>query len=167
MKGKWGMDFRDFITMNEALLAKTAWRILHNPSDLSVQVLKSMYFPKGDFIDAKKGYKASWCWSSILSGRDFLKKNLLWDLGDGTSINIWSDPWVPNVKFPSKPLNCNDYIVKEGRISDLIVAGQWNLNLIRHHLPQNILDQISQISIPHISLPDKLVWTQRLMAFIR
>ena len=72
-----GMGFRDFIAMNDALLAKTAWRVLNHPNELWVKVLKSLYFPTGDFINAKKGHRASWCWSSILVGRHLLKDDLI------------------------------------------------------------------------------------------
>ena len=82
------MGFPDFLIMNEALLAKTAWQMLNNPDDLWLRVLKIVYFPKVPALDAKKGYKASWCWSSIIDGLTFLKKDLFWDIGTSTSVRI-------------------------------------------------------------------------------
>ncbi|KAK4274243.1 hypothetical protein QN277_017497 [Acacia crassicarpa] len=153
-----GMGFRDLSAMNDALLAKTAWRLLTRPDDLWVRVLKSLYFPKGGFMKAGKGHKTSWCWSSILGGRDFLIKDLHWDIGDGASISIWDDIWVPQVDFPDKPSNLNP-IIAEGRVCDLIVNGKWDLTLISQYISSEVKSAIYGINILSNGLPDKLVWT--------
>ena len=87
-------------------------------------MLKSLYFPTGDFINAKKGHRASWCWSSILVGRDLLKDDLIWDIDNGAFVRIWDDHWVPDIKFPSKPSGRNDDIMEKGKVADLIANGQ-------------------------------------------
>lgn len=74
------------------LLPKQRGESLTSHMSLWVKVLKSIYFPKGAFVDAKKASQASTCWSSMIDRRDFLKKNILWDLGNGESIKIWDDP---------------------------------------------------------------------------
>lgn len=70
-----GLGFREFEAVNDALLAKTAWRILNFPDELWVRVLKGIYFPKS-FLDAKKGGRASWIWHSMLEGRSVLMNYL-------------------------------------------------------------------------------------------
>ncbi|KAK4268822.1 hypothetical protein QN277_022056 [Acacia crassicarpa] len=158
-KSAGGMGFRDLLSMNKALLAKTAWRILKKPDDLWVRVLKSVYFPEDHFINAIKGYKASWCWSSIIEGRDFLRKNLQWDIGDGTDIRIWGDTWVPGDVFPARPRTTDVPIIAEGRVCDLIVDGQWNLSPIDHYVSAKVKEAIYRIPIPSSGLKDKLMWT--------
>ena len=37
----------------------------------------------------------SYTWRSILKGVDLLKKGVIKRVGDGASINIWHDPWLP------------------------------------------------------------------------
>ncbi|KAK4274665.1 hypothetical protein QN277_017856 [Acacia crassicarpa] len=157
-KSAGGMGFRDLSAMNDALLAKTAWRLLTRPDDLWARVLKSVYFPKGGFMKAGKGHKASWCWSSILVGREFLKQDLHWDIGDGASISIWDDIWVPQVTFPEKPNNL-DPIIAKGRVCDLIVDGKWDLSSIDQYISAEIKSAIYGMSILSNGLPDKLVWT--------
>lgn len=71
-----GLGFRSFMAFNKVLLAKTAWRLIQNPQDVWCQILKGIYFPKTDFMNATKGPKASWYWSNILEGRDLLEKGL-------------------------------------------------------------------------------------------
>ncbi|XP_054782092.1 uncharacterized mitochondrial protein AtMg00310-like [Prosopis cineraria] len=92
-KASGGMVFKDFVLMNYSLLAKKVWRVIHHPSGLWLRVLKRIYLPTKEFVDANKGSKASWCWLSIIDGRDFLKKNLLWDISNGESLQIWDDQW--------------------------------------------------------------------------
>lgn len=97
-KSRGGLGFKDFQSFNLALLAQTGWRILQHSDALWVRILKSFYFPHSSFLNAQKGPRASWAWSSILSGRDVLEKGLSWAVGDGCNIRFWKDPWIPN--FP-------------------------------------------------------------------
>ncbi|KAK4284017.1 hypothetical protein QN277_000907 [Acacia crassicarpa] len=152
------MGFRDLLVMNDALLAKTAWRLMQRPNDLWARVIKSVYFPNQEFLDAEKGYKTSWCWSSILEGRNFLRKDLMWDIGSGVDIRIWGDPWVPGDIFPARPRNTDIPIIKEGRVSDLIVDGQWNLSIISPYVSTEVKEAIYRMPIPSNGLEDKLVW---------
>lgn len=43
------MGFKDFNIMNQALLAKQAWRLEHNPYALWVQIIKGKHFPNESF----------------------------------------------------------------------------------------------------------------------
>jgi ribonuclease HI len=89
-----GVGFRDLHKFNTALLAKQGWRILTNPSSLMAGTLKAKYFPNTDFLQAKQCHKSSYTWQSILKASWVLKRGCSWLVGNGQSINIWSDNWI-------------------------------------------------------------------------
>ncbi|MCI24538.1 F-box protein, partial [Trifolium medium] len=47
-------------------------------------------------MEAKLGYQPSYAWRSILSAKDVLDKGARWRVGNGASIKIWKDKWLPN-----------------------------------------------------------------------
>jgi hypothetical protein len=69
-----GLGFRDIELFNLAMLAKQAWRILQNPNTLSARILKAVYFPSTDFLDAGVGHAPSQVWRALVEGRDAMRK---------------------------------------------------------------------------------------------
>ncbi|EEF32689.1 conserved hypothetical protein [Ricinus communis] len=61
------------------MLAKEAWRLAHDSTSLLAQVLKSHYYPRGSFLDAKIGCNQSYTWWSITASQEVLSKGT--DLG--------------------------------------------------------------------------------------
>uniref|UniRef100_A0A2N9G552 Reverse transcriptase domain-containing protein n=1 Tax=Fagus sylvatica TaxID=28930 RepID=A0A2N9G552_FAGSY len=90
-----GMGFQDLKVFNLAMLAKQGWRLIQNPHSLISRVFKAKYFPHGEFLEANIGYRPSYVWRSIALARETLKLGLCWHIGDGQSVRIQSDPWVP------------------------------------------------------------------------
>ncbi|KAL0409532.1 UNVERIFIED_CONTAM: putative ribonuclease H protein [Sesamum radiatum] len=90
-----GLGFRKMQTFNIAMLAKQGWRIMTNPQLLISRILKARYFPNNDFLHAKIGYTSSFTWRSILAARYVISKGIRWRVGDGQSIRVWNDPWLP------------------------------------------------------------------------
>jgi hypothetical protein len=90
-----GLGFRDIELFNLALLARQAWRLVQEPASLSARVLKSVYYPESDILNAELGSHASQIWRAILEGRDTLKLGLIRRIGDGKSTLAWQHNWLP------------------------------------------------------------------------
>ncbi|CAN1128636.1 Putative ribonuclease H protein At1g65750 [Linum perenne] len=109
-----GLGFRNFTDFNLALLAKQGWRLLKNPKALWVRLLKSLYFPKRDFLSAKKGARPSWIWASIFKARDTISLGALKRIGDGSTVDINYDPWIPTLPRFMTPFNgCPSRLVSD------------------------------------------------------
>ncbi|KAL5573133.1 hypothetical protein UlMin_022730 [Ulmus minor] len=113
-KEKGGLGFQDLRCFNQALIAKQGWRLLREPNSLVAKVLKACYYPSGDFLTARKAFKASFMWQSIIWGREVAEKSFRWRIGSGVNIAVIQDKWVlnpPMFKFFDPPPLPEDFSV--------------------------------------------------------
>jgi hypothetical protein len=99
-------------------------------------VLKAKYYPQGNIIDTVFTGNPSSTWTAIAYGLELLKKGLIWRTGNGQSVRIWQDNWIPR-----------DYTLKVigsrgksrlNRVSSLIdVHGTWKEELVRRTISTN------------------------------
>lgn len=152
-----GMGFRDFKLFNQALLARQAWRILDNLNSLCARVLKAKYFPNGSIIDTSFGGNSSPGWKGIEYGLELLKKGIIWRVGNGHSIRIWRDPWLPR-DFSRRPItrkgNCRIKWVPD-LLND---NGEWDLERIQQHFNQIDTDIILKIRPSRSQEADFVAW---------
>ncbi|KAJ1390975.1 Ribonuclease H-like superfamily [Sesbania bispinosa] len=108
------------------------------------RVLKDLYFPNGDFLHAGRKKNCSWSWNSILHGRSIVLKGGFWVVGDGTTINIQRDRWIPQGE-----LSCLVDIHQEGKVAELLDNGNngWNIEKIRELFDPNSVQKILQIPV--------------------
>ena len=90
------IGFKDMKLFNQALLARQAWRLILRPDSLCARVLKFKYYPYGELLDMVFATNASPVWRGIEHGLELLKKGLVWRGGNGESIRIWRDKWLPH-----------------------------------------------------------------------
>lgn len=91
-----------------------------------------------------------------LWGRDLLRLGLHWRIGDGNTVNIFNDPWIPKPKLfrPISPLHPNS----PRKVNELLlVNGSWNAALISQFLSLD-LDDILLLPPLSPSSADRLVW---------
>ena len=89
-----GMGFWDFAMFNDSLLAKQAWRLLHDKSSLFYKVFKACFFPNSTIMEAADSRMGSYAWKSILRGRNIIQRGALWRIGNGEKMNLlllWKD----------------------------------------------------------------------------
>jgi hypothetical protein len=89
----------------------------------------------------------SYSWRSILKGVKLLKEGVIKRVGDGSTISIWSDPWVPREGSPF-------LVTRRGNVmldwaADLIdpVTGQWDDELLNDCLWPADAAHVSNIPI--------------------
>ena len=93
-KDEGGLGFQDVKTFNLALLAKQGWRLQTCMNSLVHRVLKSHYFPNGDFLSVQLGNNPSPTWRSIMSTQSMVQHDIHWQVGNGQSINVCNDKWL-------------------------------------------------------------------------
>lgn len=123
-------------------------------------MLKGVYFKDKGFMEAKKGCHPSWCWSSILTGRDLLEENIAWKVGNGDDINLWHDKWVVGIK--GLKLSCEripDELFQQ-KVSSIIddQPKRWNLGSIEQHVNLVEKEAILAITLPEAEKEECVVW---------
>ncbi|KAK3228272.1 hypothetical protein Dsin_008134 [Dipteronia sinensis] len=105
------------------------------PTFSMTKVLKAKYFKECDFLKAPAKSSCSHIWRSLVWGRELLSKGLRWTVGDGESISVFNDQWIPR---PStfKPITCDP-------CPDVRVAA-----LIDRPMRGWRLDKLTQLLIP-------------------
>ncbi|RZC46957.1 hypothetical protein C5167_039900 [Papaver somniferum] len=153
------LGLRDFECFNKALLAKSAWRLCSNKDDLWSRDMGAKYYPAGDIFNYTVKDDSSFAWRSISYEIPFIKQNSKWLLGNGATINIWEDDWIPDYDPPPQPkvnaINPTSYTL----VKDLFSTGPHGLNvelLFDLFIPEVALS-ISSIPI-HIQQKDSLIW---------
>ena len=68
------MGFRDLAMFSDSLLAKQAWRILHNKISLFYKVFKARFFLNTTIMEALDLRMGSYAWKSILIERDIIQR---------------------------------------------------------------------------------------------
>uniref|UniRef100_A0A803PAJ6 RNase H type-1 domain-containing protein n=1 Tax=Cannabis sativa TaxID=3483 RepID=A0A803PAJ6_CANSA len=157
LKEQGGIGFRDLEDFNQALLAKQGWKLITMPDCLLARVMKALYFSNGNFFEAKLGHYGSAIWKSILWGREILIKGSRWCIGDGRTIRINEDPWIPR----GYPFTLRSKVrIPEGvTINSLLNEdGSWKLNEV---ISWFHLDDVPWIigTMPSMQNSDSVTWT--------
>lgn len=153
-----GLGFRDIELFNIALLAKQAWRILQELDSLSGRMLKAVYFPNNEFLDAELGSSPSRIWRSILDGRECLHKGLIRRIGNGELTEVWNMNWLPNVGS-LRPLRLEQ--TNQVRwVSEIInhSEARWDVEKINQLFTPMDVDFILSIPLSTRNRPDFWAW---------
>ena len=153
------MGFKDLALFNDALLAKQAWRLLHNQNSLFYRVFKSKFFPDCLILEASNSYSRSYAWHSILKGQDVLLKGARWRVGSGESISVWLDAWLPSLEHP----RIQSHIVEgfeDIKVKDLIdlETHSWDDNLIQGLFNNQEVNLIKSNPLCTTPIANTLTW---------
>lgn len=106
-------------------------------------------------MEAKLSPKASFTWHSILSARELLAKDVYKVVGEGSTIDVCKDPWVPGFKVL---LRANNVEYNLGSVSELMNGRQWNQDTLKMHFSQWAMDYIQCIPLPLYLSVDQWAW---------
>ncbi|PPD69152.1 hypothetical protein GOBAR_DD33968 [Gossypium barbadense] len=111
-------------------------------------------------MDAKRGGKASWVWSSIVAGKDFLKDSLLWQITNGENVDLWHDKWVWSIQgHKLQHPGAVDFDLPQ-KVAEIInkETGEWDLTSVENWLNEEEKNAILKIPIGDQEEDDRLVW---------
>jgi hypothetical protein len=117
-KKQGGMGFRDLHCSNLFMLAKQVWRLIFVPDFLCATVLRAKYYPSRDILNSQLKKGSSYTWQSIWASIKTFKRGHMWRVGDGSKINIWTDPWLPG--SPNRMITTRRGNIVFSKVSDLI-----------------------------------------------
>ncbi|KAL1150023.1 hypothetical protein V6Z11_A10G229500 [Gossypium hirsutum] len=95
---------------------------------------------------------------SICSVRDLIDEGILWRIGNGASIKIWNDPWLPragNNRISAQQINPNWTTVNQLIESE---TNTWNKDLIYNIVDEDHAARIFSIPLSEANSEDMLVW---------
>lgn len=80
---------------NKAPIANMGWQIQTNPEKLWVQIICAKYLKSKIVWDAQASVGASQFWKGITRVVHILKGAACFQIGSGTQVRVWHDPWLP------------------------------------------------------------------------
>ncbi|XP_042954684.1 uncharacterized protein LOC122291103 [Carya illinoinensis] len=142
--------------------AKQGWRIMTQESSLLHRIFKARYFPTSSFKDSKLGGAPSFVWRGIWEAKTNLLKGCRWRVGNGISINIWTDYWRPNHKLvPVTTTTATSSIsTMENHVASLMMQNprRWDMKKVRSLIPAREANEVLCVRLPSENVPDTLVW---------
>ena len=92
---KGGLGFLKAKEVNNALLAKLAWMIASKKDNLFMSIVTVKYKVRHDWLRKDPPKSTSPVWKAIEAVKKIIIKGACYLIGDGASIHVWLDPWVP------------------------------------------------------------------------
>ena len=125
-----------------------------------MDILRAKYKVRNDWLRSDPPKSASPVWRAIEQAKKVIVKGSCYTIGNGSSINVWKDPWVPWIEGFIPTPRLVDYTLLPLQVSQLINSELhcWNPSLIHELFDPTSAQAILTMPIPTSPTPDKLVW---------
>ena len=127
---------------NHSILINQAWSLYTKPTMLWAKVLKAKYFPQATLFTSPRNSRGSHIWTAFLLGARLLRQSMSWIVGDGQTIRIWKDPWLPHSSlrnYIEGPLLPHD---EDCRVNSLRTNQSWSFESLNISLPPQLQNLI-------------------------
>ncbi len=127
-----------------------------------VKFLTAKYKVRRNQLSSSPRSNASWCWRSLEKAKAILLKGACWSIGDGRSVLVWEDPWVPEcLNFRPLPLS------EESLGRSLVVSyffnqegTDWDIHKLQAEFNQSSVKAIKAIPVCSKANQDQWIWTK-------
>ncbi|CAI0405846.1 unnamed protein product [Linum tenue] len=121
--------------------------------------MRAKYHKHTTVLEAEVGYRPSFIWRSLLSAQDFLNRGLRWRIGNGDSVSIWGDRWVPAAPegfIVSAPCG----LPADAKVRELINPDtrQWDTTLLAACLDKEMEEAVHSIPLRDTTEQDIQIW---------
>ncbi|KAL0295233.1 UNVERIFIED_CONTAM: hypothetical protein Sangu_3203000 [Sesamum angustifolium] len=156
-KEEGGLGIRSISVMNQALMLKHLWKLVHmDRSSIWVDWILQ-YRLRNSTIWSFTGATGSWGWKKMLKLKPILRSGLIYRVGNGNSFKLWKDVWHELgplcLSYPGGPTATG--LPLDASLSCVIRTGQW-------HWPSQTDPVFSEIAagLPPIypTEPDSIIW---------
>lgn len=149
-----GLGLRSVRKINEAATLKLCWDMVSSRSQWAC-FLKARYLK--DSLPVKH-YLTSSIWPGLKTCYHMVTDNVAWQLGDGSSINFWRDPWLPEPVLNILQVPSNMHGFFQSKICDFIKDAVWSLPPELSSAFPDLAALINKVTIPLAPDQDRLVW---------
>ncbi|KAM6561563.1 uncharacterized protein LOC133032398 [Cannabis sativa] len=158
-----GLGFHDLRDFNLALLGKQGWRLLTRPESLASKVFKARYFSDGNFLSAQLGSNPSFIWRSILESQELVRNGTIWCVGNGQSISVLGEPWLPDATNPN--IISTHMALFSAIVANLMAmdSSSWDDGIIGDLFEERNQRLIKRIPLQVTTASDKLYWTKEVL----
>lgn len=159
-KGMGGLGLRSLKELNSALVMKMVWKIAQGSNSPWAQVLRAKYYLRSEFWPSTRTYRCTKLWKNIIQTKAVLRNHILWELGSGEGVPVFSEPWFPQWQ----EFRAQNALQRRITVSSLICqeSGTWDFQKLEQFFgftqALNIATSIPKCC-PSSEVPDTLFFT--------
>ncbi|PNY01940.1 ribonuclease H [Trifolium pratense] len=149
-----GLDIRNLRIMNDACLMKLGWNLRTKKESLWTQVLWGKYVRDGNATtELVVKLTDSNLWKTIADLWPILIEHEYWAVGNGSSINFWTDKWLDDNTRIGDLVSVIPEEARGWKVSDVVTnEGEWNFDLISTTTPGDVINKLRSVVPPGLPI---------------
>ncbi|KAG2717813.1 hypothetical protein I3760_03G192500 [Carya illinoinensis] len=128
-----GLGLKQMSTFNSTLVTKYARFPLNGSTSLWKEVISKIYLGTKTFLEVQPKISDSCFWKSLLKQKDFLRSSVCYQINNGASTKVWSNPWIPTIPNSIPHPNPINHVLDQNMtVSELTLEEPrcWNILLL-------------------------------------